>query len=70
MRPQLSGLPMMEGRLNDAKDINSRFYFDTGAELCLLFTSEFTADSAVSALRRNSRCVPRVRGWAGKKRCS
>ena len=39
LRPQLAGLPMMEGRLNDARDINTRFYFDTGAGLCLIFNS-------------------------------
>jgi hypothetical protein len=67
LRPQLVGLPMTEGRLNDSRDINSRFYFDTGAGLCLLFSSEFTADSAVFAPKKKRPVRAEGAGLGGKK---
>jgi hypothetical protein len=67
LRPQLVGLPMTEGRLNDARDISSRFYFDTGAGLCLLFSSEFTADSAVFSPKKKRPVRAEGAGLGGKK---
>jgi PDZ domain-containing protein/aspartyl protease len=67
LRPQLVGLPMTEGKLNDSRDINSRFYFDTGAGLCLLFSSEFTADSAVFGPKRKRPVRAEGAGLGGKK---
>ena len=66
LRPRVFGLPMLEGRLDDARNINSRFYFDTGAGLCLLFSSEFTADSAVFAPRRKKPVPTQGAGLGGK----
>lgn len=66
LRPRVFGLPMLEGRLADARNINSRFYFDTGAGLCLLFSSEFTADSAVFAPRRKKPVPTQGAGLGGK----
>ncbi|HEV3325575.1 MAG TPA: aspartyl protease family protein [Puia sp.] len=67
LRPLLAGLPMMEGRLNDARDINTRFYFDTGAGRCLLFSSEFTADSAVFGPKKKRPVRAEGAGLGGKK---
>jgi hypothetical protein len=67
LRPHLVGLPMTEGRLNDARDINSQFYFDTGAGLCLLFSSEFTADSAVFGPKKKRPVRAEGAGLGGKK---
>lgn len=67
LRPRLAGLPMTEGRVNDARDINSRFYFDTGAGLCLLFSSEFTADSAVFGPKKRRPVRAEGAGLGGKK---
>jgi hypothetical protein len=67
LRPRLAGLPMTEGRLNDARDINSQFYFDTGAGLCLLFSSEFTADSAVFGPKKKRPVRAEGAGLGGKK---
>jgi hypothetical protein len=67
LRPRLVGLPMTKGRLNDARDINSMFYFDTGAGLCLLFSSEFTADSAVFGPKRKRPVRTEGAGLGGKK---
>jgi PDZ domain/Aspartyl protease len=66
LRPRVYGLPMLEGKLADARNINSRFYFDTGAGLCLLFSSEFTADSAVFAPRRKKPVPTQGAGLGGK----
>jgi len=66
LRPRVYGLPMLEGKLDDARDINSRFYFDTGAGLCLLFSSEFTSDSAVFAPRRKKPVPTEGAGLGGK----
>ncbi|HEY1214931.1 MAG TPA: aspartyl protease family protein [Bryobacteraceae bacterium] len=52
LRPRVFGLPMLEGRLADTRPINGRFYFDTGAGLCLLFSSNFSEDSAVFSPKR------------------
>jgi hypothetical protein len=37
----------MQAKVKDAMDINSRFYFDTGAGLCMLLSSDFVNDSAL-----------------------
>lgn len=66
LRPRVFGLPMLEGRVDDARNINSRFYFDTGAGLCLLFSSEFTADSAVFKPRRKKPVPTQGAGLGGK----
>lgn len=66
LRPRVFGLPMLEGRLDDARNISSRFYFDTGAGLCLLFSSEFTADSAVFKPRRKKPVPTQGAGLGGK----
>jgi len=66
LHPRLYGLPMMEGRLTDARDIRSRFYFDTGAGLCLLFSSEFTSDSAVFSPKRKKPFRTQGAGLGGK----
>ncbi len=67
LRPRLVGLPMLEGRLNDSRNINSMFYFDTGAGLCLLFSSEFTADSAVFGPKKKRPVRAEGAGLGGKK---
>ena len=64
--PRLFGLPMLEGRLADARDISDRFYFDTGAGLCLLFSSSFTSDSAVFSPKRKKPLPSQGAGLGGK----
>ncbi|HMI63559.1 MAG TPA: aspartyl protease family protein [Puia sp.] len=66
LRPQLSHLPMLEGRLNDARDIQSRFYFDTGAGLCLLLSSVFTADSVVFGPKKKKAVRTEAAGLGGR----
>ncbi|HVS96460.1 MAG TPA: aspartyl protease family protein [Puia sp.] len=66
LHPRLYGLPMLEGRLADGRDISDRFYFDTGAGLCLLFSSDFTADSAVFGPKRKKPLPTQGAGLGGK----
>lgn len=66
LRPQFSHLPMTEGHLNDAREIHSRFYFDTGAGLCLLLSSVFTADSIVFAPKKKKPVHTEAAGLGGK----
>ncbi|HXB94916.1 MAG TPA: aspartyl protease family protein [Puia sp.] len=66
LHPRLFGLPMLEGHLADARDISGRFYFDTGAGLCLLFSSDFTSDSAVFGPKRKKPFRSQGAGLGGK----
>ena len=66
LHPRLFGLPLLEGRLADAREISDRFYFDTGAGLCLLFSSDFASDSAVFAPKRKKPFHTQGAGLGGK----
>lgn len=66
LKPRLYGLPMLEGRCTDARDILSRFYFDTGAGLCLLFSADFTSDSAIFSPKRKKPVHTQGAGLGGK----
>ncbi len=43
--PLLVAIPIMRSELKDNKEIGARFYFDTGAGMCLLLSSDFVNDS-------------------------
>jgi PDZ domain/Aspartyl protease len=45
LRPLLVTIPIMQGNLRDNNTVNSRFYFDTGAGMCLLLSADFVSDS-------------------------
>lgn len=45
LRPLLVNIPVFTAGVKDDRDLNSRFYFDTGAGMCLLLSSDFVADS-------------------------
>ena len=67
LRPRVVGLPMLEGKLSDGRDIETRFFFDTGAGLCLLFSSNFTTDSAVFSPIKKRPVWAEGAGLGGKK---
>lgn len=52
LRPILSTIPIQTARLGDDRSVNSRFYFDTGAGLCLLLSTDFVEDSAFISKKR------------------
>ena len=47
LKPLLVNLPVQSARVRDAADLTARFYFDTGAGLCLLLSSDFVGDSSL-----------------------
>jgi hypothetical protein len=55
MKPNLANsLPVQVAKVRDATDINSRFYFDTGAGLCLLLSTDFVTDSGFLNTKRKT----------------
>jgi len=45
LKPLLANIPIMTGDVKDEKELLGRFYFDTGAGMCLLLSSDFVSDS-------------------------
>lgn len=45
-KPLLVNIPVVNLELKDERELQSRFYFDTGAGMCLLLSNEFVQDSA------------------------
>jgi hypothetical protein len=66
LRPHLAHLPMLEGHVNDAREVLSRFYFDTGAGLCLLLSSDFATDSLVFSPKKKKPVRAEAAGLGGK----
>jgi predicted aspartyl protease len=65
MRPSIVSIPVESARIRDEKVSDSRFYFDTGAGLCLLFSSDFARDSAIFA--PDKKMLPtQAQGMGGK----
>lgn len=54
LKPVIASLPIQSALVKDAENINSRFYFDTGAGLCLLLSSDFVSDSSLLDPRKKS----------------
>jgi hypothetical protein len=52
LKPLIQYIPILNSTVKDAREISSRFYFDTGAGMCLLMSSDFVNDSAVVGKRR------------------
>lgn len=52
LKPHLQYIPVLNSQVKDARDVTARFYFDTGAGMCLLMTSDFVNDSNVVSKRR------------------
>jgi hypothetical protein len=46
LHPTFSTLPMQNAVVRDDKRVEGKFYFDTGAGLCMLFSEDFVEDSA------------------------
>lgn len=52
LRPNLATIPVITNRVRDEEKITTRFFFDTGAGLCLLFTEDFVADSSIYSKKK------------------
>jgi predicted aspartyl protease len=47
LKPSIVNIPVESAYLRDESASHSRFYFDTGAGLCLLLSTDFTNDSSI-----------------------
>lgn len=54
MRPVIASLPILGAQVRDAGRIFARFYFDTGAGLCTLLSTDFVTDSNLLDVRKKS----------------
>jgi len=52
IRPVIASLPIVSAEVKDARDVSARFYFDTGAGLCTLLSTDFASDSSLHDSRR------------------
>jgi hypothetical protein len=52
LRPIIASLPIQSAQVTDAKKITGRFYFDTGAGLCVLLSTDFANDSTILDSRK------------------
>jgi hypothetical protein len=65
LKPVIASLPIQTAQVKDAENINSRFYFDTGAGLCLLLSSDFVTDSSLLDPRKKT-FATQAEGLGGK----
>lgn len=47
LKPAINGIPVFNASVTDGRSTNSRFYFDSGAGLCLLMSEAFERDSSI-----------------------
>jgi hypothetical protein len=65
LKPILVNIPVASAIVKDVEEVNGRFYFDTGAGMCLLLSSEFVEDSVI--LRTKSKWYySQAEGLGGK----
>lgn len=67
MRPNLTYIPVVSSPLRSGqRNSNHRYYFDTGAGMCLLLSTQFVKDSAL-LIRRKAKVIPtEAQGLGGK----
>jgi len=65
LKPLLVTIPVMSAQVKDEDELNSRFYFDTGAGMCLLLSADFVSDSAFISPKRKW-FVTQAEGLGGK----
>jgi hypothetical protein len=65
LRPVIASLPIMSAQVSDARKVENRFYFDTGAGLCSLLSTDFASDSNLLDSRKAS-FFTQAQGLGGK----
>ncbi|HEX8460218.1 MAG TPA: aspartyl protease family protein, partial [Segetibacter sp.] len=66
IKPNLGFIPVFDAVVADGSNCTSRFYFDTGAGLCLLMSADFERDSSI--LIKGKRVInTQAEGLGGKK---
>ncbi len=69
MKPSLSLIPIVSAPLRNGKaQSNNRYYFDTGAGMCLLLSNQFVKDSGLLSSRKRQRKIiqTEAQGLGGK----
>jgi Aspartyl protease/PDZ domain len=65
LKPSIANIPIQAASVRDMKEIDSHFYFDTGAGLYLLLNADFVKDS--SLLNHDKKPLPtEAQGMGGK----
>lgn len=54
LKPIIASLPIQYARVTDAEAVTARFYFDTGAGLCALLSTDFVNDSSLMDSRKKT----------------
>jgi hypothetical protein len=49
LRPAIASIPMQFAVVHESRDVTGRYFFDTGAGLCLLLNNQFATDSTIFA---------------------
>lgn len=52
LKPRISNLPVQTLRVKDAATVTSRFLYDIGAGVCMMFSRDFVMDSAILHKKR------------------
>ena len=65
LHPTLVSLPVQAATIRESLQSNCRFYFDTGAGLCLLLTTDFLKDTALFA-KSKTPLPTQAQGLGGK----
>jgi len=65
LRPVIASLPIISAQVADARKVENRFYFDTGAGLCSLLSTDFAGDSALLDSRKKT-FYTQAQGLGGK----
>jgi Aspartyl protease/PDZ domain len=65
IRPLIPNLPIVGAETDDSRKVDARFYFDTGAGLCALLSSDFASDSGLLDPRKKM-YMTQAQGLGGK----
>ena len=66
LHPIFAGLPIQSAHIRDRANVLARFYFDTGAGLCLLLSSDFVSDSNLLNTKKHKPVLTQAEGLGGK----
>lgn len=66
LTPAINGIPVFDATVTDGNSVNSRFYFDSGAGLCILMSEDFEKDSSV-LVKGKKVLMTQAEGIGGKK---
>ncbi len=66
LKPLINNIPVFGAQISDSHPVSARFYFDSGAGLCLLMSEDFARDSSILKKRKKI-TVTQAEGIGGKK---